>query len=149
MSFQTVNNYNSAPFINPIGLGVGLNFNGTGVFKPNYLTFDQVIDNLKDVLLTRKGERLHNVNFGSDLMLVIFQPNTLELKQQITDIIIDAIDTSYDSIPINIENIEITTAEDDPSIDYNIIIKISISVDRSEEERIITISADDTGIVAV
>ena len=49
--------------ITPIRLSQGK----TGLFEMHYDLQAQVRDNLKNLLLTNKGERLRNYNFGADL----------------------------------------------------------------------------------
>ena len=51
----------------PIGIKTPLRLvNGT-LFDMHYDLMDQVVDNLKNLVLTNKGERLGNPNFGTDL----------------------------------------------------------------------------------
>ena len=56
-------------------IGVKFPFNAPGVFKKTFTTFDQASTNIKTLLLTRKGERYIQPNFGTDLLNVIFEPN--------------------------------------------------------------------------
>ena len=83
MSFQIVSSPN-VNITNAIALGVGYNS-----FDPIYITIDQAVENFKNLLLTRKGERLIHVTFGCDLTNIVFQPNVSELKEEIKNIITD------------------------------------------------------------
>ena len=49
---------------------------GKGVFSLSYTTEDQAISNLTNLLLTRKGERYMQPNFGTDIYNSIFEQNT-------------------------------------------------------------------------
>jgi phage baseplate assembly protein W len=49
---------------------------GKGVFALSYTTEDQAISNLTNLLLTRKGERYMQPNFGTDIYDSIFEQNT-------------------------------------------------------------------------
>ena len=63
------------PLINPVDvrpLGIRLDVQS---FTPLYLTTDQAYENLKTLLLTRKGERYHQPNFGTRLLNILFEPN--------------------------------------------------------------------------
>ena len=51
----------------PIGIKTPLNLKGSGLFEMHYDLQAQVRDNFKNLLLTNKGERLRNYNFGADL----------------------------------------------------------------------------------
>ena len=46
----------------------------------NLTTFDQSRSNLKNLLLTKKGERVLQPNFGSGLQDLLFEPIDDELK---------------------------------------------------------------------
>ena len=54
---------------------VGFSFplNGNAVFVPTYQTRDQIKANLVNYLLTNKGERVFNPNFGGDLRNLLFE----------------------------------------------------------------------------
>ena len=65
--------------INPIDLkknvavGVTLPFAGAGVFQSSYTTEEQAISNLKNLVLTRKGERPFQPLFGTDVYSLLFE----------------------------------------------------------------------------
>lgn len=54
------------------GLGIKLPFNTYNVFTVNYSTKDQVKSNLTNYMLTNKGERPFNPEFGADLRRLLF-----------------------------------------------------------------------------
>ena len=90
-----------------IAIGVSLPFNGpSGPFNSTYSTKDQIKSNLINLLLTNKGERVMNPEFGADLGTALFEginENLVEVIQnlintnaaifvpevQITDILVD------------------------------------------------------------
>lgn len=94
-----------------IAIGVSLPFNGTmGPFNSTYSTQDQIKSNLINLLLTAKGERVFNPEFGSDLKKVVFNAVPLasqeEEKMVINDIIVRSITTfipEIDNVLVNIE----------------------------------------------
>jgi phage baseplate assembly protein W len=59
---------------------------GKGVFSLSYTTEDQAISNLTNLLLTRKGERYMQPNFGTDIYDSIFEQNT--------DVLADSLESS-------------------------------------------------------
>jgi phage baseplate assembly protein W len=70
-------------------VGFGFPLNGDAVFVPTYTTRDQIKANLVNFLLTNKGERVFNPNYGADLRSKVFdllEGNTLdELESTITE----------------------------------------------------------------
>jgi len=127
MPYQIVN-VNDISQTNPnVAIGIKLPFNGTtGVISSTVTSIEQATSNLKNLLLTFKGERIYQPNFGTDLSRILFQPNLSNLKPLITETITDAV--AYWLPYINITDIEIVTAEDDPNITYEIKITISFNV---------------------
>ena len=65
--------------INPLDLkkntaiGVMLPLGGTPIFKLSYTTEEQALSNLKNLLLTRKGERPFQPLFGTDVYSLLFE----------------------------------------------------------------------------
>lgn len=68
-------------------IGVNLPLNGNAVFTPNYQTKDAIKNNLINYLLTNKGERPGNPEFGAGLRNFIFtqlvQDNLDYLKEDV------------------------------------------------------------------
>ena len=69
--------------------GVDFRFNSSGVFDSLVTPIKQVRANLKNLLLTQLGDRYFLPEFGCELLEVLFQPNTDDLKPLIQDIILD------------------------------------------------------------
>ena len=71
-----------------IAIGVSLPFNGpSGPFNSTYSTKDQTKSNLINLLLTNKGERIMNPEFGCDLGTVLFEGITDDIKETIKSLI--------------------------------------------------------------
>ena len=69
-----------------IGITLPLTF-GENTFEQSYLTKDQVKSNIKNLLLTKKGERILQPEFGSGLQELLFEPNVDDLEGRIEDTI--------------------------------------------------------------
>lgn len=54
-------------------VGFSIPINGSAVFIPTHTTRDQIKSNLINYLLTNKGERVFNPNFGANLRNILFQ----------------------------------------------------------------------------
>ena len=70
---------------------------------------DQIKSNIKSLLLTQKGERVMQPNFGSDLRKCLFEPITQNLDSIIEDNITEAINTwmpyvTVESIIYDVDN---------------------------------------------
>jgi len=69
-----------------VAVGVSIPFNGTAVFNPIYITNEQIKSNIINFILTNKGEKLFQPNYGADLRRMIFENinennlKTLEIK---------------------------------------------------------------------
>jgi phage baseplate assembly protein W len=110
-------------------LGISLNFQVSELFESitSINNPKQALNNLKNLLLTKIGERLGNPTYGCDLLYVIFEPNLNEIKDEIKQIITTPV--SYWLPYIDILDIVITTAQDDPNLQHEVEIKIVFSVD--------------------
>lgn len=75
--------------INPIDLkknvavGVKLPMGGRGIFQLSFTTEEQAISNLKNLILTRKGERPFQPVFGSDVYSLLFEQMTAVLEENL------------------------------------------------------------------
>jgi phage baseplate assembly protein W len=145
MAYNIISPNNLDQKTNPIGLGVSYISYGQ-LFKEISIDIDQAYENLKNLLLTRIGERILQPTFGTRLFEILFQPNVFELKELIHDIISEPVDFWLPYIILN--EIEVTTNEDDPNLIHNIKIKISFSLN-DFDTKTITITASDTGVVEV
>ena len=77
-----------------LGIGINKSSNSNGVFSTNYTTLTQAKDNLKNLILTKKGERLMNPEFGCDVWLVLFeQMDGATIESRIETSIVDSVDT--------------------------------------------------------
>tara|TARA_Y100000592_G_scaffold54409_1_gene85789 strand:+ start:249 stop:683 length:435 start_codon:yes stop_codon:yes gene_type:complete len=74
-----------------IGLQLPLGTHQDGVFKQTQTLLEQTKSNIKNLLLTVKGERLGNPEFGSDLLKAVFQQIDTNTEDQIEEAIRSAI----------------------------------------------------------
>lgn len=61
-----------------LAVGVSVPFNADGVFNSTYTSTEQIRSNLINFVLTNKGERYLNTNYGSDLRRYLFSNITDE-----------------------------------------------------------------------
>lgn len=82
-------------------IGVALPFSAPGVFNSVYSTQDQIKYNLINLVLTSKGERIENPNFGTILKQQLFEPISEQTIPLITSSITNAVDQYLPEIAID------------------------------------------------
>ena len=103
--------YNPIDFKPDVAVGVKLPFGKPkGLFAQSYTTEEQAISNLKNLLLTRKGERVFQPTFGSQIYALLFEPISLDLKQKMEDGIL--VDINFWLPYIIIDEVVVTPDED-------------------------------------
>ena len=118
----------SIPFKNSFTTGSA--DGGDPVFKINYTTAEQIKYNLINYFLTRRGERIFNPNFGSQINNYLFEPNNPTTPKIIKDIVTEEIQIVFPVIKL--KQINVDTNFDD----YTLIIQIFYSVFSSLDESV-------------
>ena len=107
-------------------IGVGIPFNAPGVFNSIFSTKEQIKHNFINLLLTRKGERIENPDFGTTLRTYLFEPLTESYSTE--NIKEDIIEETSKYIPeIRIIEIDISSNHDNNLILIKITYQILIS----------------------
>jgi phage baseplate assembly protein W len=106
-------------------IGISLPFNASGVFNKTFSTKDQIKSNLINLLLTYKGERIENPEFGADLPRLLFEPISDDTFTKIQNQIIDSVTTYMPEI--SLLNIEINPDIDRNALYVKIDYKLNIS----------------------
>ena len=91
-------------------VGFGFPLNGNAVFVPTYQTKDQIKANLVNFLLTNKGERVFNPNFGADLRSTLFEQLENSTLEELSEQIQEYIGVQFPTIVV--EDITFTPQED-------------------------------------
>lgn len=105
-----------------LGIGINRRSDSNGIFATNYTTIKQTKDNLINLIMTKKGERVMQPDFGCDIHRLIFEPI---YGEDIRDRIVDSIENAVAIwMPfVSIDNVEFPF--DDNDIDNN---KINVSI---------------------
>ena len=74
-----------------VGITLPIQKGEDGYFRQSFKTFDQVRSNLKNLLLTKKGERILQPDFGSGLHDLLFNPATEKFEEDLETTINDAV----------------------------------------------------------
>lgn len=103
--------YNPIDFDKNVAVGVKLPFGKpNGLFAQSFTTEEQAVSNLKNLLLTRKGERPFQPLFGSDVYSQLFENIDLNLNERISETLSE--DIKFWLPYIVIDNIGIETNPD-------------------------------------
>ena len=109
-----------------IAIGISLPFNGpAGPFNKTYSTQEQAKYDLINLLLTNKGERVFNPEFGTDLRPVLFEPITEDIVPLIKNLITTSVDTYVPAVIVS--DIIIKKDEDHNTISITVTYKMRIS----------------------
>jgi len=118
------------------GLGINILFNnGTNVFNQTFTTKEKVKSNLIHFILTNKGERIFDPEFGGNIRAALFEPDTIfeqleaSLEQEI-----------YAHVPnITVKNITIKKLSDKNLVN----LAINYSINEQGDSLNINISTQD------
>ena len=110
-----------------VSIGVYLPFNGpSGPFNSTYSTKEQIKSNLINLLLTNKGERIMNPEFGCDLKRMLFEGITDSLTEIIQDVITESINIFIPEVEI-VDIIVDLSSRDTNTISINVKYRLRIS----------------------
>lgn len=139
-------------YTNPIGVTIPFN-NPNGVFYQSYTNRIQVFSNVKNLLLTAKGERYMQPDFGTELRFILFENISSEdaFAERIRGEIISAINTwlpylSIKSLEVNL-NMTDDGRVDDPN--HAVGIKMELQIVGTNIYLPIQIFISDTGNLTI
>lgn len=114
---------------------------GGSVFVQSYTTEEQSISNLKNLLLTSKGERLMQPTFGTDIRMTLFEPNTEVVRENLQASLEEDINFWLPYIMLK----EVAVVGDIDN--YSLSIRISFRVENSNAERVIIVLANENTLL--
>ena len=116
-----------------IGLELPLTYGTNGFFNRTKTALEQAKSNIKVLLLTKKGERLGNPRFGSELLSVVFEQEGTDLENKIEEVIRSAMS---EFLPfVNIEEI-VTTFSPTNKNTAIVNLKFTLNVDTTSQEEL-------------
>ena len=116
-----------------IGVGLPLSHNRDGFFKQTITSLEQTKSNIKNLLLTRRGERLGNPTFGSDLFAVLFEQEGDDIENKVEEAIHSAVSVWLPFVIIN--NIETKFSTTNKNA-INVSIQFSLNIDTTTSEQL-------------
>ena len=127
-----------------IGISLPLEYGSQGFFNKTRTTLQQTHSNIKNLLLTIKGERLGNPTFGSDLMTVIFEQDDGSLGNRIEEAIRASIS---EWLPyVNVKKVETVADERNPNL-LNVRIDFTIDIDQKVSQLDLNLRLADQGTI--
>lgn len=104
-------------------IGVMLPLGGKPLFKSSYTTEEQAISNLKNLILTRKGERPLQPLFGSDVYSILFENINEDLSTELETSLRK--DIKFWLPYIIIDNVSVITEEDFNRVNISLSVRIT------------------------
>ena len=135
--------------VNPLDLkknkaiGVQLPLGGDPLFKLSYTTEEQAISNLKNLILTRKGERPFQPEFGSDVYSLLFEQMSSTLSSDLENSL--RADIKFWLPYIIIDDVTTTSLEDSNRVE----ISLKVRVTENGANTQITIFVTEQGNVSI
>lgn len=83
-----------------VAIGVSIPFNGPAVFNSVYITEEQIKSNIINFILTNKGEKLYQPNYGADLRKAIFEDITENTLKALEIKIANDIQSNFPNVEI-------------------------------------------------
>ena len=139
MAVRQIYRLNPQDIGQPRGIGVSVLYNNsTNVFNSTITTKEQVKSNLINYVLTNKGERLYDPNFGGDIRRAVFEAND--------DAAFESVITRLeDEILAYVPNIILQSINLQKNPDYNMV-TISINYQLNQENQNIILNVETNGL---
>lgn len=136
----------------PIGVTIPFD-NPSGIFNQSFTNREQAFSNVKNLLLTAKGERYMLPDFGTEIQFVLFENITSEdvFQEKIRNEITEAISTWLPYITIQELSVNINVSDDgrvdDPT--HAVGIKLNLSITGTNIYLPIQIFISNTGTLTI
>jgi len=117
-----------------IGLQLPLTHdNEFGFFKRTKTFLEQTKTNIRNLLLTRKGERLSNPEFGCDIHNFIFEQISGDFESKVEESILEAMAAYLPNVIV--ENIETAITSETGNV-YTVNLSFSVATDQTMSEEL-------------
>ena len=115
-----------------IGISLPIQITNTA-FEQTFQTSEQVKSNIKNLLLTKKGERILQPEFGSGLQSLLFEPNVDDFEGRIEDTINESLEQWLPYVTAEEIDIDASdTLRDNNRINVSVKFRIGDSTDLNE-----------------
>lgn len=123
-------------FTPDVAVGIKIPFTGVkgNLFDLSYSTEQQVLSNVKNLILTNRGERVMQPRFGTNIRKSLFNQNTDDIKEQIAFEITDAIGFWLPYVNVTDLKVELVVAERTDIQEHGVKITLRVAVNGLESE---------------
>jgi len=91
-----------------VGITLPIQKGETGYFRQSFQTFEQVKSNIKNLLLTKKGERVLQPDFGSGIHDLLFNPATEKFEEDVENTINRALEKWLQYVIVQDINVDVS-----------------------------------------
>jgi phage baseplate assembly protein W len=98
-----------------IGMTLPIRRGNNGMFQQSLSAYEQARSNFKNLILTKKGERIHQPELGCDIWKLLFEPMTDDITEQVRLSIVEAVDRWLPYLEV--QNMEVQSSPDTNRID--------------------------------
>ena len=116
----------------PIGLTLPIQNGNSGFFNQTIYTLEQVKNNIRNLLSTKKGERRMQPTFGHSLNSFVFDPNDTTLAQRVKQSL--TTDISFWVPVATLDNIDVKVLKREDVDIYRLHINLTISVNNDQTQ---------------
>lgn len=143
MAIRNVYRYNPIDLKPNKAVGVMLPLGGNPMFKLSYTTEQQAISNLKNLLLTRKGERPFQPLFGADIYSLLFENIESDLDSRLEETLSE--DINFWLPYILLQNVNVSSEPDFNKVS----IKVSFKITEQGSNQTIVLEVDNQGGLSI
>ena len=122
--------------------------NGNGVFESSYTTKEAAISNLKNLILTEKGERYMQPNLGTNIRTILFENNTEDIREILQEQVTE--DINFWLPYISLQDTQVTPSADLHSLSVKLLFRITniganVVINILASENSFTVEEEDLG----
>ena len=118
-----------------VGVKLPFRFGNTGFFNQSKTVKEQAFSNLKNLILTIKGERVGQPEFGCDVHRIVFEPITETTGESVESAVRDAVSTWLPYITVH--NVYVSIDDQDTN---KILLSFEYSVNVEDPDSLESIS---------
>ncbi len=93
----------------PLGVKVPIRMGQNGYFEQTFTSIDEAKSNMLNLMLTQRGERMMQPEFGTSIYGRLFEPITTDLKAEVEGEIREAVENWLPYVELTSVDVDIST----------------------------------------